>query len=117
MIKVILTPAFNHALKQLHKRYPHILQDIEPLIVQLENGETPGDRIQGLSYRVYKVRLKNRDSQRGKSGGYRTVYYVESAEKVAVVTIYSKSDQSDIPLDVLRQIIAEYAAHPPRSNE
>ncbi len=111
MIRVILSPAFIHAVKQLHRRYPHILDDVAPLIVQLENGETPGDRIQGLPYKVFKVRVKNSDAQRGKSGGYRTVYYVETAEKIAVITIYSKTDQSDIPTEVLRRIIEDYQAN------
>jgi mRNA-degrading endonuclease RelE of RelBE toxin-antitoxin system len=108
MTKVILSPAFNHAVKQLHKRYPHVLDDIAPLIVQLESGELPGDRIQRLPYRVYKVRVKNSDARRGKSGGYRTIYYVETDDRIHGITIYSKSDQSDISTDVLRRIIEDY---------
>ncbi len=51
------------------------MNDLNPVLIQLEAGETPGDRIQGLgSYRVYKARIRNSDAQRGKSGGYRVVY-------------------------------------------
>jgi mRNA-degrading endonuclease RelE of RelBE toxin-antitoxin system len=116
MIKVIFTPAFNQTLKKLRKRYPHILNDIEPLAIELESGQTPGDRIQGLPYKVYKVRIKNSDAKRGKSGDYRTIYYIETAVQITVITIYSKSDQSDIPTDVIRRLIEEYEEQEPPTN-
>lgn len=78
------------------------------LVVQLRKGETPGDRIQGLLYRVYKVRLKNSDSQRGKSGGYRVIYYLETEDQTVLLTIYSKSDQSDLPIEFIRRTIEDY---------
>jgi mRNA-degrading endonuclease RelE of RelBE toxin-antitoxin system len=108
-IKVILADEFKFAAKRLRKRYPNVMRDLNPFLTQLENGELLGDRIQGLApYRVYKARIRNSDAQRGKSGGYRVVYYLESEEQTILLTIYSKTDQSDIPSDVLRHIIAEY---------
>ncbi|GAB5536329.1 MAG: hypothetical protein Rubg2KO_25780 [Rubricoccaceae bacterium] len=56
---------------------------------------------------VYKVRLANSDARRGKSGGYRMIYYARTAERVVLVTIYSKSDQGDISAAAIRQIIKE----------
>jgi Cytotoxic translational repressor of toxin-antitoxin stability system len=107
-IKVIFAETFYVALKKLHKRFPHILDDVDPLVVELRGGETPGDRIPGISYRVYKVRLRNTDAQRGKSGGYRVIYYLETQEQTVILTIYSKTDQSDLPLDVIIGIIEDY---------
>lgn len=40
---------------------------------QLGAGKTPGDRIRGLDYRLYKVRVRNTASTRGKRGGYRII--------------------------------------------
>ena len=50
----------------------------------------------GVKYQVFKVRLKNTDVQRGKSGGYRVIYYVKTRENIILATIYSKSDRSDV---------------------
>ena len=38
------------------------------------------------------------------------VYYLQAAEQVVMLTIYSKSEQSDVPADVLRRIIQDYEA-------
>ena len=64
-INVVLADTFYSAARKLRKRYPHLLDDVDTLVVQLKEGEIPGDRIQGLNHRVYKVRLKNSDAQRG----------------------------------------------------
>ncbi|MEP7292738.1 MAG: type II toxin-antitoxin system RelE/ParE family toxin [Chloroflexota bacterium] len=114
--KVVVADQFFRDAHKLQKRYPNILKDVRALREQLTTGEQPGDRLQGLTYKAYKVRLKNSDAKRGKSGGYRAVYYVETAEQVVMITIYSKSDQSDIATETLRQFIAEYEAqHPPET--
>lgn len=114
-IKVFVAEEFFRAARKLQKRYPNILNDVGVLRAQLAAGETPGDRLQGLAYKAYKVRLGNRDARRGKSGGYRVVYYLETTDQVVMITIYSKSDQPDIPAETLRRLIADYEAqHTPK---
>ena len=49
-IRVDYTVQFNKELKRLRKKYPHIRNDVEPLIGRLERGETPGDQVPGVSY-------------------------------------------------------------------
>ncbi len=112
-IKVIVAETFLRSALRLKKRYPRVFSDVETLKIQLESGETPGDRLKGFDRLIYKVRLRNSNAQRGKSGGYRVVYYIETAEHIILLTIYSKSEQSDIPADVLRRIIQDY--EPPLS--
>lgn len=107
-IRVVYSESFIRAAKKLKKAYRHVDEDVEALADQLEAGETPGDRIPGLTVKVYKARLRNTDARRSKSGGYRVIYYLETADSRVFITIYSKSDQSDIPLVVLRQLIREY---------
>lgn len=82
-------------------------------VKQLERGKTPDDRLQGLEHIAYTVRVKNRDAGRGKSGGYCVIHYVKTRNQVILITIYSKADQSAIPVDVLRRYIAEYEAQRP----
>ncbi len=106
--RVLFAPRASQDVKRLQKRYRQIRVDLRSFISQLKQGETPGDRIQGLPYRVYKARIKNSDAQRGKSGGYRLIYYLETEEQTIILTIYSKTDQSDLPTDVIRRIIEEY---------
>ncbi|MDX1995008.1 MAG: type II toxin-antitoxin system RelE/ParE family toxin [bacterium] len=64
--------------------------------------------INGYRKGNYKVRARNRDARKGKSGGYRVVYYVRSQEACILLTVFSKSDQADIPRNRIQQIIEEY---------
>jgi mRNA-degrading endonuclease RelE of RelBE toxin-antitoxin system len=72
-IEVVESAKFTKDVKNLRKRYRAIEADIEPLITQLEAGETPGDRVTGNKYPVYKVRVKNSDVKKGQSSGYRVI--------------------------------------------
>ncbi len=115
-IEVVYADSFFRAARKLQKSYKNVLNDILALKAQLDVGETPGVRIQGLPYPVYKARIRNRDAQRGRSGGYRVIYYLETADRRVIISIYSKSEQSDIPTDRIRRLITEYEAqHPPKS--
>jgi mRNA-degrading endonuclease RelE of RelBE toxin-antitoxin system len=107
MTEVTPTPLFTRRLKKLRKSYPNVRADMSPLIEQLQRGDSPGDRIQGVGYTVYKVRLANRDAQRGKGGGYRVIYYVRTGEHVYLLTVYSKSERTDISANEIRAIIDE----------
>lgn len=107
-VEVNLTLQFRKDLKNLAKRYRSIRKDLQPLIKELQSGNAPGDRLQGLNYQVFKVRLKNSDIQKGKSAGYRVIYYLQTKTKVVLVTIYSKSDLSDVSNQIIEQAIRQY---------
>jgi mRNA-degrading endonuclease RelE of RelBE toxin-antitoxin system len=104
-VEIRFTPEFKRNLRALAKRYRHIRSDLEPILHQLQNGETPGDQIPGTGYTLYKVRVRNSDARRGKSGGYRIIYYIQTPTSVVLITLYSKSDQSDVSAEEVRQII------------
>ena len=78
------------------------------LIEQLQAGDLPGDQIAGIGYTIFKLRVKNSDIQKGKSSGYRLIYYVKTTTKVILVTLYSKSEQEDIAAAEIQQILAEF---------
>jgi mRNA-degrading endonuclease RelE of RelBE toxin-antitoxin system len=109
-VKIDLTPEFYRNLRDLNKRYRHVRADIQTVIQDLEVGNFVGDRISGIGedYVMFKVRVKNRDIQKGKSAGYRLIYRVESPTSLLLLTIYSKSDKSDITAGELRSIAAEF---------
>jgi mRNA-degrading endonuclease RelE of RelBE toxin-antitoxin system len=107
-IQIELTPRFQRDLRTLAKRYRNIRKDIGPVIQQLHSGELPGDRVPGMEYEIFKVRIKNSDIQKGKSAGYRAIYYLKTSDSIVLVTIYSKSDISDIAAETVRDILAQY---------
>ena len=107
-IQIALTPRFKKDLRELAKRYRSIRSDIQPLIEQLQASEIPGDRISGVKYQVFKVRLKNSNIQKGKSGGYRVIYYLKTDWGIILATIYSKSDISDVSNEIIEEAIAQY---------
>ena len=107
-IQIALTPRFQKDLRELAKRYRSIRTDLQSLIAQLQAGETPGDCIAGIAYQVFKVRLKNSNIQKGKSGGYRVIYYLKTDTEIILATIYSKSDLSDVSNEVIEAAISQY---------
>jgi mRNA-degrading endonuclease RelE of RelBE toxin-antitoxin system len=107
-VKVDKSDKFRKDIKKLRKRHDSIEKDIQPLIEQLEAGKIPGDRIAENKYPVYKVRVRNSDIRRGKSSGYRVIYYTITLESILLTTIYSKSDMENISNKEVEDIIGEY---------
>ena len=102
------TPQFKKELKRFYRKYPHVQTDIQPLIDNLQKGNFQGDQIPSVGYPVYKVRIRSTDQTKGKSGGYRVIYYLRTAKFVVLLRIYHKSVRSDLPPDVIRLVIQEY---------
>lgn len=107
-VQVEASPTFRRNLRTLAKKYRHIRDDVQPIIEQLEQGKLPGDRIAAVGYEVFKLRIRNSDVQKGKSGGYRLLYYVKTEINIILLTIYTKSEQANIEADDVRSIIADY---------
>lgn len=103
--KVEFTDEFKRNVRILSKRYRHIRSDLDEVTELLEAGEVVGDHVPGVGFSVFKVRVRNRDIQRGKSSGYHLLYYLKTQQTIVLLTVYSKSDQSDISIAELRRII------------
>ncbi|MDJ0742151.1 MAG: hypothetical protein QNJ32_02185 [Xenococcaceae cyanobacterium MO_167.B27] len=73
----------------------------------MQNGELPGDKISGIDYSVFKLQVKNSDVTKGKSGGYRLIYYCQTATSIILLTIYTKSEQADIAPEDIKKIISQ----------
>ncbi len=100
-------PLFGKQLERLERKYRRTADEVDSLLVQLERGERPGQRIPRVGYAVYKVRLPNRAARRGKSGGFRVIYYVQFSDRVTLLTIYSKSDENDISARAIQELARE----------
>lgn len=105
LIQVEATSRFQRKVKSLAKEYRSIQADVSPIIKQLEAGEHPGDQVPDIGYEVYKVRIKNSDIQKGKSRGYRLLYYIKTNTRIILLTLYAKSEQVDITAQVLPQSV------------
>lgn len=106
--EIRLTIEFKRNLRHLAKKFRHIKSDLQPLLEQLEAGATPGDRVPRVRHVVYKVRIQNSDIDKGKRSGYRLLYYIKVENLIVLLTIYAKSEQEDIPVEKIRQIINEF---------
>jgi mRNA-degrading endonuclease RelE of RelBE toxin-antitoxin system len=109
-MRIEYTAAFLRQLRRLGRRYRHIRKDIEPVINELRAGKVLGDQIQHTDLTLFKIRVRNTDVQKGKSAGYRLIYYLKTPERIILVTIYSKSDQGDIDKATLLRILEETGA-------
>jgi len=105
---VVLTTPFKKSVKQLNKRYPHINQDMQLAISTLTTNPYLGQIIQGTSG-IRKLRVRNTDLQKGKSGGYRLLYYAldEPQQILYPLLVYVKSDQADVTQQELQSLLAE----------
>ena len=107
--EVEFTPEFKRNLRSLAKKYRHIRSDIQPVIEQIQHGDFLGDQIPKTGeYTLFKVRVKNSDLRKGKSAGYRLIYLVQNKTKIILITIYSKTEQSDISPAQIRGIVRDY---------
>ncbi len=104
---VKLHPLFGKQLTRLERKYRRTTDEVDGLLDQLERGDRPGQRIPRVGYAVYKVRLPNRAARRGKSGGFRVIYYAQIEDVVTLLTIYSKSDEVDISAREIQQLARE----------
>lgn len=98
---------FKRNLRALSKKYRSIRSDIQSLIDQLLAGKLPGDQVPGVGLTIFKVRLQNSDIQKGKRSGYRCIYYLKTKNDIILVTVYSKSEQSDVTASKLQSILQE----------
>ena len=100
-------PRFKNRLRRLERKYPKTIDEVGRLIASLAQGKRPGTVIPRVGYTVYKVRLPNRAARRGKSGGFRVIYYAQFSDRVILLTIYSKTDESDISASEIQALARE----------
>lgn len=104
-MEIIWSSRFESDIKYYFrkKRYTKILDDIDKVVSELKAGNFVGDRLENINLQndsaVYKVRVANTSTKSGKSGGFRLIYYLKIAERIYLLTIYSKKDDNRIPTD------------------
>lgn len=98
--RVIPTKTFQKNYKALRKKYPSLSKQLDDFIPVMEQGKVTGFDVPGLKLngnKVFKTDMENIDSRKSKRKGYRIIWYlVTSDDKVYLLSIYSKSDQTNI---------------------
>ena len=108
IVHVAYTPEFKRSLRKLARKYRNIQTDVKPVITKLQAGDLIGDQIAETGHTLFKARIRNSDLQKGKSSGYRLIYWLNTSKNIILVTIYSKLDQGDISTKDMRRIIRQF---------
>jgi len=104
---IVFHETFRKAVQKLSKRYPDIRQDLQDAIAALIQNSEIGDVMIGTNG-IRKLRVKNSNARKGKSGGYRLIYYPMTwKSSVGILTVYSKSDREDMTHKELAEFIRE----------
>lgn len=113
LYKIVPTPKFQNDIKHYRKRFKNVTKDLDKIIGKLATGELIGDnvpkvKIKEIDEEIRKVRVINTDSNKGKSNGYRLIYYVVKKDgTIFLLTVYYKKDKENITPDEIAQLIKE----------
>ena len=89
-----VTALFDKQLKRLIKKYPSLKIEFKELIDALTSNPK---QVSPLGNDCFKIRIAIASKGKGKSGGARTITHVQVTKtKVFLLSIYDKSQQSDI---------------------
>jgi len=95
------------------KRFVNLPAQIQELVCGLKKGDFPGVVTKRadfpIKHEIYKLRLPNKDTNEGKSNGYRVYYSVMlDDELVLLVTIYYKKEIGSISENFIDGLINGY---------
>ena len=100
---ILSTQRFSKELKRLIKKFPSLKNEFSALIDNLNTNPESGTFI---SNNCYKIRLSIHSKGKGKRGGARVITHVYmKAKTIYLLTIYDKSEKSDLKPNELLQII------------
>jgi mRNA-degrading endonuclease RelE of RelBE toxin-antitoxin system len=107
--EIIPLPEFERQVKRLRKKYRYLKEDLTTLRLVLLANPKAGEAIPGLHNKVYKLRLASSDIERGKSGGFRVIYYfIHSDRNIYLLTIYPKSEKENVQAKEIAKLLKRY---------
>ncbi len=104
MLNIKTIPLFDKIYKKYSKKYKNLESDLKTLINTLE--ENPSKWIL-LKNNLYKIRVKNSNNNKWKSGWYRFIYYYHLKDEIIFSFMYSKNDISNISERDIDEMLAE----------
>ena len=103
-MKIYYLPIFLKKFKVYAKKNRNLKKDFEKFLQDLKNLSINSIYIKN---NVYKVRLQNKSSNRGKSSGYRVYYFYKIDKAIVLLYIYSKQDLSNLDDKIIDKLIKE----------
>jgi mRNA-degrading endonuclease RelE of RelBE toxin-antitoxin system len=101
---IFSTQRFEKEIKRLVKKFPSLKKEYSELIDNIKHLPNTGTLI---ANNCYKIRLAIASKVKGKSGGARVITYVYLESKtVYLLTIYDKSEKSDLKANELKEMIS-----------
>lgn len=106
MNRVLFSSEFKRTVKPLAKKYHTLKSNIDQLAADLVQ-----DPYLGESYgsNIYKIRLADESKGKGKSGGFRIMYYLsiqtENGIDILLITIFDKSEKDTIKKKDAEQLL------------
>ena len=96
-------PNFDKEFKKLYKKYPSLLDDFQIVLKELSLNPQFGTSI---GKGCFKIRMSISSKNKGKSSGARIITCIKIQDEViTLISIYDKSEQADIPQNVLLQLL------------
>lgn len=106
--KISYSHDFTVEAKRLKKRYHSFMTDLEEFQNSLQ--ENPFQGVE-LFPNIRKIRIPIKSKGRGKAGSARVItanaIIAEHQGKIALLTIYDKSDFSTVDLNIIKQMARE----------
>lgn len=101
----LTTDSFEKEIKRLGKKYNSLKSDLlklkNELIINPEAGTSLGND-------CFKVRMAIKSKNKGKSGGARIITYLKIVEEtIYLLTIFDKSEKSDISDSEIKALLNE----------
>ena len=101
------TKRFDSRLGKLARKYPQVLDALDELIAELEQGNRPGTRYHRVGDVVDRVRLVNRSARAGKRGGFRIAYHVGDSSAVTLIAICARNECRELDESRIRRFVSE----------
>lgn len=101
---------FQDEVKRLSRKYRHIENDLQNFYKEFLSAPlVRAFAIPGYERRVWKVRMKSADQQRGKSGGFWLIFYFDENKPAALYmfTLYPKTERENISSDELQRLLKD----------
>jgi len=110
---ISVSVAFKREAKRLIKKYTSLQTSINNLIIELSHNAFLGD---AYGEGIFKVRLADKSKGKGKSGGFRVMYYhlskTDDSYDILLMSIYDKSEKATVKkndaVKRLKEILNEY---------
>ena len=102
---VVKQELYKKALKKLSRTYRNIDSDVQEYLKKINSKEDLGVE---LKSNVFKVRIANRDKNKGKSSGYRLISYLAVVKnELHLLYIYDKSRLVNVTEKEIEELITK----------